>query len=54
MRIPPAMPETGCLTAARRPFAPDRQEILYRAFCGGMDMDILLERLFDKLTEPRP
>lgn len=54
MRIPPLMPETGCLETARRPTAFDREEILNRAFCGGFDMDILLERLFDTLTERRP
>lgn len=54
MRIPPAMPEIGGLDAPRRPHTFARDELLSHTFCGGLDMDIMLERLFDTLPGRRP
>lgn len=54
MRIPPVMPETGRADTTPRHPSLDREALLSRAFCGGLDTDILLERLFDSFTERRP
>ncbi|WP_167853434.1 hypothetical protein [Roseovarius aestuariivivens] len=53
MKMPPEMTEPGRRTRPCPHAAFLREDLLSRAF-GGFDMDILLDRLFDTLSERRP
>ena len=54
MRSPPVMTGTTLPDRPRRQTAFLRDELLSGALSGGVDMDLMLDRLFDTLSEQRP
>lgn len=53
MRFLPEMPNAGGPETHRLHHAFVRDELFCRALCGGLDVDVVLERLFDGLSERR-